>query len=428
MASTVAAMKAKFGSTTYYILSMKAKELEKTVTIPKDWEGWKDLSVEERYQREINFARVKRQIAPYLARDDDRFFGAIIVAADNFDHENAFEPLSDVVTRPLANLYRTVASCMGFLTFQGGEVLVPLDGQHRLKAIKFAIEGKDEFEREIPGIKPCSKLAQEDVTVILVPHDIQKSRKIFTHVNRYAKPTTTGQNIITDDDDVCAVITRRIANDIIGGRLAKYTSNTLREKDPEFTTLSIIYNSNKDIIERTFSMRLDTTQLPSSQNQELYERKCIEVWQTLVEHIDTFADALTDVEESGDQKRREVRRNSLLGKPVGQECLVRAFVTLTGPPMNLSAREACRRLNKLPWSIQEEKNRQVWEQILWTGGREKGRVLTKNRILAVAMIEYMAGKPLDEDKRMQLLDDYRNKFPERRRKTLELPRVFGVPA
>ena len=424
MATTVAAMKAELGSTSYYILSMKAKELEKSVTIPKEWDGWEDLSVEERYQRDINYARVKKQIAPYLARDDNRFFGAVIVAAQNFDHETAFEPLSDVLKRTLPNLYRTVASSIGFLTFSGGELLVPLDGQHRLKAIKFALEGKDERDRDIPGLKPSTKLGQDDVTVILVPYEKSKAREIFTRVNRYAKPTTTGQNIVTDDDDICAVITRKVANDIIGGRLAKYNSNTIRPKDAEFTTLSIIYNCNKDIIEKTFCEgRLDTTQLPDQSKQDLFKDKCYEVWETLKDSIDTFADALSDPDESGDAKRIEIRSGSLLGKPVTQECLVRAFLILTGKTVNFSSMEACDRLNRLPWGIDNEENLKIWDQILWTGGTTHGRVLTKNRTLAVEMIAYMAGRPLSEEQLQQLLSDYRNKFPESRASTLELPKV-----
>ena len=80
---------------------------------------------------------------------------------------------------------------MGFLTFTGGEIMVPLDGQHRLKAIQFAITGVDEKSRPI-DITPCAELGQEDVTVILVAYEATKARKIFTKVNRYAKTTTTG--------------------------------------------------------------------------------------------------------------------------------------------------------------------------------------------------------------------------------------------
>lgn len=138
MPTTVSALKARLGNTDYYILSMKAKELADKVTIPRELAGWEDMSIEERYQRDLNYTRVRNQIAPYLANNDSRFFGAIIVAAMNFGDVVSFEPLPDV-TKNLLELYKTAATAMGFLTFKGGEVLIPLDGQHRLKAIQFAV-------------------------------------------------------------------------------------------------------------------------------------------------------------------------------------------------------------------------------------------------------------------------------------------------
>ena len=58
MATTVPAMKGRLGNTDYYILSMKAQELVDKVKIPKEMDEWEDESIEERYQREINYHRV----------------------------------------------------------------------------------------------------------------------------------------------------------------------------------------------------------------------------------------------------------------------------------------------------------------------------------------------------------------------------------
>lgn len=416
-------MRTRMGGENYFILKMKAWDLAGRFRFPQKIKEWdENLSVEERYQRDINYNRVRKQIAPYLANDDSRFFGAIIVAAMNFGEAVSFEPLSDVTTRGLPGLYRAAASGMGFLTFTGGEVLVPLDGQHRLKAMEFAITGKDERQRDIPGVNPCAPLAQEDVTVVLVAYEPQKARKIFTRVNRYAKPTTAGQNIVTDDDDIAAVLAREVTNDLIGGRLAKYTSNTLRPRDPEFTTLAIIYNCNKEIIEKTFPVgRLDTTQLPDDDKQRLYRDKTRGVWEVLLEQIDVLADALSDQEESGDDKRREIRRENLLGKPVGQECLVKAFLRLTGAPTNMSYHEACEKLNSLPWGITEENIEKVWREVLWRGGASDGRIITKNRNLATGIIAYLAGENLTEEQRSELLKDYRRQFPESERSGIQLP-------
>ena len=424
MASTHAAMKARLGDTDYYILSMKAQELVKSAVIPTEREGWTDLTVEERYQRDLNYTRVRNQIAPNFANDNTRFFGAVIVAAENFGEEVLFEPLSDVAKRGLPNLYGAAASSMGFLTFRGGEVLIPLDGQHRLKAIEFAISGRDERGREIGTIPvPCAELANEDVTVILVPYELDRARRIFTRVNRYAKPTTTGQRLVTDDDDILAVLSREVANDIIGARLVKFATNTLTGQDIHFTTLAIIYNCNEQIIVGNFPKKPDKNKLPTAETQRLYRDKVSQTWEALVEKIDVFADALSDTATSGDGNRREIRENNLLGRPVAQECLVRAFVRLTNAPTNLTVDEACRRLNGLPWAITQQ-SVSVWDSVLWTGGTD-GRVLTNRRNLATDLIAYQAGEKIAQTKQEELLHAYRQQFSESERESKQLPDPIG---
>ena len=324
----------------------------------------------------------------------------------------------------LPALYRANATDMGFLTLTGGEVLVPLDGQHRLKAIEFAISARDQKGKNIPDITPCNDLANEDVTVILVPFEAKKARRIFAKVNRYAKPTTAGQNIVTEDDDMVAVLTREIANDFVGGELTKFRSNTLTTKDREFTTLSTIYNCNMGIITRTFFDRgkLDKTKLPEVAVQNLWRKTVREVWEVIFDGIDVFLDALADTTESGDDKRREIRKTNLLGKPVAQECLVLAYLRLIDLPTGMGPSLACNRLNALPWALNEE-NVEIWQSVLWTGGSQDGRIITKNRKLSTRLIAYLAGEKLGDGGESDLLRDYRAQFPESVRSELDLPAI-----
>ncbi len=423
MATSVAAMKARLGDTDYFILSMKAKELSDKVVIPRESEEWKALSIEERYQREIAYSRVKQHIAPYLANNKSRFFGAIIVAAENFEDTFEFQALSDVTTRGLTGWPKAETNKIGLLTFSGGEVLYPLDGQHRVKAIKFAISGRDEQDKEIDKIAfPCSELAQEDVTVILVPFERKKARQIFTHVNLHARKPTTGQNIVTNDDDVVAILGREIANDLVGARLVKFQSNTLTDRDYHFTTLSTIYNCNEAIITAITGQKLkpaDKAQLPKPEKTRMYRNAVRQVWAQLLEGIETFQDALNDKEVTGDEKRCELRMESLLGKPVAQECLVRTYLRLVDPSTNLSKQEACDNLNKLPWAINAE-NLKVWDRVLWMGGTD-GKIDTKNRNLATDLIAYLAGEKLSDESKAELLEKYRAQFPDTEREGKELP-------
>ena len=185
MASVHPAMKGKFGSTEYFMVTMKAGNVAKQLVILKEMPGWKELGIEERFHRKIDYNRVKKQIAPYLSNDPDRFFGALIVSVFNGE-EMEFEPASNMMDG-VPKLYQTAAESFGFLVLSGGEMLVPLDGQHRLVALQAALSDNDEKPNEIPEVAPNPELTNDDVVLIMIRHDAQKSRKIFNKVKRRAR-------------------------------------------------------------------------------------------------------------------------------------------------------------------------------------------------------------------------------------------------
>lgn len=415
MATTLAAMRGRLGSTEYYLVTMKGRELVDKVTIPKELEGWDDLSVEERYQRDIDYNRVKKMIAPYLASDPDRFFGSIIVAMQNSD-EITFEPVS-AVAKGLPALYNTVAHGLGFLTLTGGEILIPLDGQHRLKAVEFAITGRDEQSKDIEGLTPSTALAQEDIAVLLIKYDPTRARKIFNKVNRYAKPTSKSQNLITDDDDVIAIITRLVADQVIGGRLVNISSNTLTAKAPEFTTLSILYESIDYII--GFEHKVDKGKRPETAKEKLYTSVAMEIWTRLATTVDSFAAALLNKEEGGDDKRREIRADSLLGKPIGQLVLVRAFVDMRDVKRedgsSYSEEEIVKRLNEIDWSLSSG----VWQGVLMHGDKVmSGKTAVS---FATDFVKYLAGVVMTTEEKDNLLKRYRASFPLDDQENIKLP-------
>ena len=188
--------------------------------------------------------------------------------------------------------------------------MVPLDGQHRLKALDFAMRGKDQAGRDIPGIDVDPALANEDISVILVPYHPEKARRIFTRVNRYARRPTTSETYVTDDDDVFAVLARRVAN-TIGGRLVKYTQPSLTPKDPEFTTLAILHACCTAIVEHSLPQKLiDAAKRLEQDPVEACEQKVLEVWGRLLKKVDVFSDATADRSEEGDELERNSQQES----------------------------------------------------------------------------------------------------------------------
>ena len=400
-------MRGRFGSTDYYIVTMPAKELTERLVIPKEMEGWADLSLEERYQRDINYNRVRRQIAPYLVQDDDRFFGAFLVTMLYAD-DTEFEPMTKIFGEKVPNLYKSAGGAFGFLTFEGKEILVPLDGQHRLAALDFAITGKDEKQQPIKDLDPRTDVAEDICTVILIKHDPMKSRKIFNKVNRYAKKTSKAENLITADDDVIAVIVREAVvgfDNIIPDVLVNAKSNTLTVRASEFTTLSTLYEGTKYLLEDTHG-KINTEVLPDKATQGVMKKEAVEFWETLCSTVELFSAALHDPTEQGDDRRREIRADYLLGKPVAQWALVQAVVQLceedgaTGHRTSL--KDACQRVNRLGWSVSELR----WQQVLMNGDRVVSGKSAVN--FASQVIAYWLGRRLDDESASELRERYNN--------------------
>ena len=400
------------GSTEYYLATMKAAEVVSTLKIPKEMPDWDNETLEERFQREINYKRVKEHIAPYLATDPDRFFGALIVDVLNTT-ELKFESLSDSGMK-YSKYFENLAKSVGVLYLEGQELLVPLDGQHRLAALKFAMVGKDERDNDIPHMKPRPEIGNDDITLIIVKHDDKKARKIFNKVNRYAKGTSKADNLITADDDAVAVISRDVANEVFGSRLVNWGSNTLSGSSPAFTTLSTIYESTLTYLEKVISDgKIDTTRLPSAEVYNLWVQESTRMWGVVCEEVEIISDALLDEEESGDGKRREIREQLLLGKPVGQLVLISAISRAVSSGVSLQA--AVKRANKIDWN----KENPQWQRVLMNVDRVVSGKQAVN--FASRIVAYMLGEPLDEKEERHLLEQYRSMFENPLAQTKNLP-------
>ena len=398
MANTIPAMRGRLGSTDYYIVTMKAKEVAEKMKAAIEVEGWDDLSLEQKYQREINLKRVRADIAPYLAVDKDRFFGSLIVAVQNSQNMQ-YEPVKEVLDgrgRAFTGSHNLAADRLGFLSLNGDEILIPIDGQHRAKALDYAIRGKDE-QNKVLDFHPNPDLAQEDVTLMLIRFDSDaeraKARKIFNKVNRYAKNPSKGENLIIDDDDIAAVFARRMTEpeeEMFSGDLVRIGGNTLSDSAGEFTTLSTLYEINREIL-LSKGHDFKKTERPDKPEENLYWSEVEKVYKCLLPRITHFANALRDRTKDGNKIRREIRQEYLLGKPLGQRVLASAFLELTEKGQ-LKDTEACERLNAVDWKITNE----MWLNVLT---RDRTHVLSGLAVMNLGkdFVTYLTGRPLTRD-------------------------------
>lgn len=401
MVTMVPALRGKFGETEYFLSSMRVGEFLKFARFPKEISDWEDLSIEERYHKDINLANVRKSVAPYFTTDKYRFSGSLVLAV--MDHENmVFEPLTNFGGRSnVPALYQTASEDMGFLTLAGRETLVPLDGQHRAKAFKFAIDGADDNNRPILGLKSNPDLSNDQVSVILVRFEPTRARRIFNKINRYAKPTSKSDNLITDDDDAMAVMTRSLLseNGVISARMVRIGANTLNKKAPEFTTLSTFYDATIAIVEGLGYAGKGPLSSMEEDQRELAKEDVEPIWEMLLSGIDLWRKALEDISEDGNDARFKIRDETLLGKPIGQLALVRAFMLMRERCEGVPMEELYARLNAIDWDVGNE----MWHGVLMNpNGRVMSGKNTVNR--ATQFIAHLGGASLSDEEIEVLLE------------------------
>lgn len=391
MTSTYPALRGRFGNTEYYLITMPVGAVIRHVVIPEMMPEWGDLSIEEKYQRKINEKRVMDNIAPYFATDQCRFSGSLILAIKN-PAKIRFEDISKLA-RDMPVAYDSAN--MGFLTLSDEEVLIPLDGQHRVQAFKIAISGNSDKQ-----IVPNHELAKDHVTVILTHFDKVKSRYIFNKINKYAKPTMRGDKLITDDDDAVAVMARRmVADDVIPSRLVNISSNSLNSKSIEFTTLGTIYDATRALIN---GARIPCAVKPSEISYAEREQLTVELskeWKALIAGICMWRDMLQDASAKGDSLRTKARKKSLLAWPVGQLSLIQGYSFVCQRDRDTDRRELIRKLDKIDWGLTAD----TWREILVdpNGKIKFGKSVINN---ASKIVAHMIGANLDRDEAGDLLE------------------------
>ncbi|MGQ4810515.1 hypothetical protein NKDENANG_03988 [Candidatus Entotheonellaceae bacterium PAL068K] len=361
MAHVIPCVRGKMGNTEYYEATMPARELVSAVRPAKEVDGWASRSVEERLQRELNEARIREEIVPYLAQATDRFFGSLIVLIYKGSVE--FEPMGSIGYRVPA-AYRSVAERIGFLTIEGGELIV-LDGQHRLVALREIIEGKPETQGEF-----TQEVPNDDICLIFIKHESnEKTRRVFNKVNRYARPTNRGDNFITSEDDGYAIVARRLLEkgapldikDNTGKLMVNWRNNTLAASSLQLTTLSAIYEILKDALACEGIANFDEKSRVNRPTDKEIDR-AYEVaerwWRAVLSGLEPYRAAIADPSSIPEMRKNDAP-SSLLFKPAGQIALFKGLRRAL-EKKGLRLEDVVNRANKVDWKISSE----MWQNII----------------------------------------------------------------
>lgn len=421
------AIRGRMGSTEYFQANIAAGDLAAIAKTAGQLEDWKNWSIFERFQREIAIKRVQQEIVPYLVKTKDRFFGALIVLVYKPELFR-FDPVTSMSgTLPAA--YREAAESMGFLTISGGELVV-LDGQHRLSALKGVVTAGDEVQGPYRD-----EVVNDELCVIFVGHEsFEKTRRIFNKVNRYAKPTSDSDNILTSEDDGLAIVSRWLVEDKpplnltkpeppfakykdwTGEPLVEWRLNKLSMETYRITTLVTVYATVRTALAAHHIENFDEkhrVNRPSDKELGAAYEIAAEWWEAVLNAFPVFHAARrrpSDIPEL----RSYHARDGLLLTPVGQQALFRGMAIASAHGVTVD--RAMRRASRIAW----QRSDGIWEDtIVFRNGRMNAREASVK--LAGRLAGYrLSGDRWDDDDIEQLLEDLKE---EKQNWRFRLPRA-----
>ncbi len=230
------ALRGLFGDWVYYSCLMSMQEVTARLGYATDFHKGPKLS--DWIQRKLKEGRSK-EIAEYLLGEKQRFFNSLVVAIYGGDpawHRlSNFKPQAQDID--LADIPDDVEESVGFLSFSGTEEIFAIDGQHRLAGMKEALRQKAE-------------LGKDEVSLIVVAHQKtpagqERTRRLFTTLNKRAVAVGKGEIIALDENDVMAIVTRHLVEQVphfSETRIRFSQGESLPKHAEELTTIGNLYD------------------------------------------------------------------------------------------------------------------------------------------------------------------------------------------
>ncbi|MDW3206066.1 MAG: DNA sulfur modification protein DndB [Alphaproteobacteria bacterium] len=378
------ALRGVMGCWVYYSCLMNLKELAQRVRYAEEVHNNKHLS--DMIQRQLTRGR-SALIAAYLDSQEERFFNSLVVAT--YGGQPNWHALTDIKSKDseeeLSNLQDETIASVGFLTLQGDENLFALDGQHRLAGIKKAI--KDGLDQD----------PFDEVSVIFVAHEktkkgLERTRRLFTTLNKTARPVSKGDIIALDEDDVMAISVRRLIEQtklFHGSKVAFVASNNMPASNTVAMTtignlydvLTIVFTNAKTELKKT-KADLQRSR-PNDEALEAYFSLAKEYFECLGKYVPEAREFFsTENTEEIVKKYRGNHGGSAIYRPIGLEIFTRIVAKLTH---DMTLNEAVKLAAKLPRTL----SKAPYVNLMWDSSNKT--ISNSHNVTLREILLYMVG-------------------------------------
>lgn len=375
-------LRGMLGDWIFYSALFPLGEIADRVSYAEELHTSKKLS--QMIQRHLMSGR-SDEIASYLKTQSQRFFNSMVVAV--YEGNPSWHDIGGISSNlpglMVSDIPEEVLGSFGLLRLTGEERLFAIDGQHRLAGIKSAVIGE-------------SELRSEEVSVLLVAHKntasgLQRTRRLFTTLNKRAVPVSKGEIIALDEDDVMAIIARRLVEShpfFTEDRIAFAASNNLPAKDyRHLTTIGNLYDV-LGIIFAKIKDQCDVRDLkycrPPDKDLKAYEHFAIKYFDLLCQHNPPMSKlAAAEEPEVVIQEYRGGFGGNVLFRPIGMTVFAEA-VAQASKKHRLD--DAIRRVSGLP----QELTAPPFLDVLWD--KTKKRMDNQGRALARDLLLHLIGE------------------------------------
>ena len=276
-----------------------------------------------------------------------------------------------------------------------------MDGQHRLAGIKKAVGD---------GLADDN---YDEVSVILVGHQdgnagLKRTQRLFTTLNKTARPVSKGEIIALDEDDVMAICVRRLIEKtqlFSDDRLEFVASSKMPVSNKtSLTTIGNLYDvlamlfteAQSDLKRKKGSLQRIR---PSDELLDRYFSYANDLFTLLRERFGELSEFFSATDTRPVVKRhRGPHGGSALFRPVGLEVFAKIIARAT---KDRDLNEAVRFVEKLPRNLHEK----PFKSVIWDPQRQ--RIMRKNKAILREVLSYMLGFQSTRYSEEKLLIKYR---------------------
>lgn len=413
------ALRGLLGDWAYFVVTMPFSEVALRVSRANEIHPSRSLG--DMIQRELG-KRVKG-ISNYLESQPERFFSAVVVGVYGGSPDWYPLEIRDSPALGPHTLSDSAAESLGILELSGEEKLFAIDGQHRIEAIKLALDSE-------PG------LGTEELCVIFVAHKdtddgLMRTRRLFTTLNKYARKVSKSEIIALDEDDAFAITTRRLVDDYDGLSPSVTLGDGQKISLVHFGGAQLPPSNHHSItvIETLYDL-VSTLALPLSKSknrkllresrptdltlEEIYGEH-VNFWQTLRAHVGPLNDVLGS--DPTQEKAGEHRSNDgghVLLRPAGQQAFAKATRCLMD--RGIGQQTAITSLAQTVLNLNEP----PWLHTLWNPNTQT--MVVRHKELAESLFLHMVGQSPRRPK-FNLLQTYRMALDN---EAATLPVVDGI--